>query len=157
MNKLIVIIGPARAGKTTFAKWLAQCKGEKTSGTSAVVYELMAKARGCPLEELYKVPKELLRPHLITFADALCDIYPDILSQGLIQEGVTIIDGIRRRAEFEELDKKYNLTVYFVKRDIGTVKDNFELTEDDADFIVDNNYEINQFKILPNPINRIFT
>jgi hypothetical protein len=155
-KKITVVIGPARAGKTTFANWLSRQNGEKTGGTSQIVYKLMANARGCPLEELYRVPKELLRPHLIKFADSLCDIYPDILSAGLLMEGITVIDGIRRREELEELARKHDIEVYYVKRDKGTVKDNFELVEDDADFIVDNNGNMEQFKIFPNPLHRLF-
>jgi len=146
-SRITVILGPARAGKTTFANWLSRQNGEKTSGTSRTVYELMANARGCPLEELYRVPKEILRPHLIKFADSLCDIYPDILSRKLIMDGYTILDGIRRQAELDELRKNYEVRVFYVKRDKGIVKDNFNIPIHEADYIVDNNGDYGQFKI----------
>lgn len=150
MSRLTVVIGPARAGKTTFSQWLVDQKGGKASGTSQIVYKAMAKARGCSVEELYKIPKESLRPHLIEFADFLCDIYPDILSEALIKEGVTIIDGIRRQAELDELRRKHEIEVFYVKRSRGTVKDNFAIDESCADFIVDNNGRMNEFIVYPN-------
>lgn len=149
-KEIIVIIGPARAGKSTFANWMSLHFGGKNSGTSRVVYELMAKARGCTLEDLYAIPKEELRPHLIEFADSLCDIYPDILSKKLINDGYTIIDGVRRLQELKELRENYITTVYYVKRDHGTVDDNFNIPEQCAEFIVDNNGGLNEFKIRPN-------
>ena len=147
MNNIIVIIGPARSGKTTFATWLSRQNKENASGTSRVVYDLMAKARGCTLEELYSIPKESLRPHLIKFADGLCDIYPDILSRKLIQDGYTIIDGIRRQSELDELKKHYKVEVYFIKRIDGILKDNFAISPKEADWVVDNTGDYLNFKI----------
>jgi adenylate kinase family enzyme len=144
-----IVIGRAQSGKTTFSRFLAKEFGEKTLGTSDIVYKAMAKARGCPLEELCRVPKELLRPHLMEFADYLCDIYPDILSEGIIQEGATIIDGVRRTEELLVLRQKYNASVYYVEREIGTVDDNFEIDISLADYVVDNNREIGDFIIQP--------
>ena len=157
MKSVIVIIGKARAGKTTFAKYLADLYGTKSAGTSDIVYKAMAIARNCKEEELRQIPKEELRPVLIDFANYLCSVVPDFLSSAIIQEGFDVIDGIRRRSELEALAAKHNIAVYFVDRTEGVVEDNFELDKDDADFIVDNNGKLGDFKITENPRYRIFT
>lgn len=156
MGKITVIIGPARAGKTTFANWLVSKRGgdAKTAGTSEIIYEAMQKATGKSLAELKSVPKEELRPRLIEFADYLCDIYPDILSRALVQRGVNIIDGIRRREELQWLKDKYDTEIFYIERYEGVVKDNFELNPSDADYIVDNTGPLSPdgFEINSNPI-----
>ena len=137
-QEVIVVIGKARAGKTTFSNFLAKEMGLKASGTSQIVYEAMAKARGCTTDELYAIPKEELRPDLITFADYLCDMQPDILSSTLIKRGYTIIDGIRRLSELEALQEKYNLIVLYVIRGEGEKKDNFNIPFNIADHAIYN-------------------
>ena len=126
-QKVIVVIGKARAGKTTFANFLAKEMGLKTSGTSRIVYETMAKARGCTVEDLNKIPKEELREHLIALADYMCDMKPDILSSTLIKQGYLIIDGIRRHAELEALKENFDLTIVYLLRKEGTKPDNFNI------------------------------
>jgi len=81
---IIIVIGKACAGKTTFARALAKALGTKSACTSDIVYEVVALARGCTVNELKSIPKEELRPCLIKTADYLCDIQPDFLSQALI-------------------------------------------------------------------------
>jgi hypothetical protein len=144
---VIVIIGRARAGKTTFAEWYQKIYGGKIARTSDVVYEVMAKARNCNVEDLQKLPKEELRPNLIKLADFLCDVQPDFLSKALIQRGINVIDGVRRVSELEELRKQAFVTTYYVYRREGTVDDNFAIPHTEADFFVDNNYGINKFKV----------
>jgi len=146
--KLTVIIGKACAGKSTFAQWLIKQTGEKAGRTSSIIYEAMAKARGCTVKDLEDLPKEELRPKLIALGDFMCDIQPDILSQALVQRGITVIDGVRRKSELEALREKHEIFVYYIRRDKFTVSDNFELDERDAHYIVDNNGEMNEFKIL---------
>jgi dephospho-CoA kinase len=126
-QKVIVVIGKARAGKTTFSNFLAKEMGLKTSGTSKIVYEVMAKARGCTIEELNEIPKEELRPHLIALADHLCDMQPDILSRTLIKRGYLVLDGIRRHAELEALKENFDLEIVYILREKGTKVDNFNI------------------------------
>jgi dephospho-CoA kinase len=137
-RKIIIVIGRARSGKSTFSNYLSTISGIKYAGTSDVVYKYMALARNVDVEELYKIPKEELRPNLITFANALCEIYPIFLSEALIKDGCSIIEGIRRKSELEALKRKYDTYVVYIDRDEGTVNDNFEMDRHDADHIITN-------------------
>jgi cytidylate kinase len=142
MNKIIVVIGKARAGKTTFSKYLSTITGAKCAGTSDVVYKYMALARNVDVKELYKIPKEELRPNLISFANALCEVYPIFLSEALIKNGVSIIEGVRRKSELDALRNLYDVYAVYIDRDQGTVSDNFEMDHHDADHIVINHSDL---------------
>jgi dephospho-CoA kinase len=145
-QELIVVIGKARTGKTTFANHLAEGLGVKAAGTSDVVYEAMAKARNCTVEDLNNIPKEELRPQLITFADFLCSLYPSVLSEGLIRQGVVIIEGIRRVEELIELSMNHLVThVYYMERD-AAIDDNFSIEKAESDHIIENNGSLEDLK-----------
>lgn len=143
---IVLIIGRARAGKTTAAKFLEHFSDWKSASTSEIVYDVVALATNTSVEELKKIPKESIRPTLIDTADYLCDIYPSILSEGLIKKGYKIIDGIRRTKEMDSLSgKNYGLFVIYLKRN-ESIDDNFNIGEDYADVIVDNNGTLGELK-----------
>ena len=146
---VFLIIGPARAGKTTFANFLSETTGLKATGTSQVVYEIIAAARDCTVEDLLQIPKEELRPTLIKTADYICDIHPDTLSLKLLNDGYRIIDGIRRQEElgFLRCQPNYDVFTIYIDRDPQyTVPDNFDIKKEWANQIIENDGSIQDLK-----------
>jgi len=142
---VFLIIGPARAGKTTFANFLSEITGLKAAGTSQVVYEVIAAARNCTVEDLLQIPKEELRPTLIKTADYICDIHSDTLSLKLLNDGYRIIDGIRRSEELRSIKShpKYDVFVVYIDRDPQyTVSDNFNINKGWGNQIIENDGSI---------------
>ena len=83
--------------------------------------------------------KEKHRPNLIKKGDGMCAEDPTCLAGILIEKGCKIVDGIRRKEEFEAITKKYKCTVFWVEREgYPKVKDNTTVTKDMADFIIFN-------------------
>lgn len=138
MKNIIVVIGRARSGKTTFSKFVENKYKIKSGGTSDAVYKFMAIARNCTVSELKKIPKEKIRDNLIRFGNSLCSVYPIFLSEYLINNNIVLIEGIRRRDELELLREKYNVLVYYIHRNNGTISDNFDMCKDDSDVVIHN-------------------
>lgn len=145
---IIVVIGKARAGKSTFSRLISAILGVEYNGTSKVVYEAMALARGCSVEDLYSLPKEELRPHLIKFADYLCDMKADILSEATIKRGFSIVDGVRRLQELDALKKNPDFDIFtiYIDRKHGALEDNFNIPASEADLVVYNDASLACFE-----------
>jgi len=138
-GKMIIVVGRARSGKTSFSEMLSSILGLKTAGTSKIVYEVVAKARGCTVADLLALPKEEIRPTLIDVADFLCDGKVDVLSEMLYNRGYRILDGIRREEELKAIIHNHECFVVYMQRDKGTVDDNFNILPTKFMRLIENN------------------
>ena len=131
MKPVVIVIGPAQHGKSTFRRALASALNAKGASCSDYLYSLWAYLDGTrSAEELRKVEKEAARPLLIALGDwitthavsfsthfpvhvlpyvdsskldktPLPRPHPGALIQMACAEGVEVLDGVRRRCELD--------------------------------------------------------
>jgi len=140
-QKLIMVIGPAGAGKSTFARMLADhLDGAVVAETSRPLLERAAAILDIPMAEMRRV-KHLHRNLMITIGDQLCTENPAALVQYAMAMHPwprwIIIDGLRRPAEFDATQAMFH-RIIFIDR-FPHNRDNFEITADRADTIIINN------------------
>jgi len=138
------IIGLPQHGKTTTSKILEKLLGVASGSTSDYVYQALALKRGVTVEALRRIPKESLRPELVVTGDAICAINPTGLVEGLIGQGVTVIDGVRRKAELAACAYKlkkdgHQVMVWWIENPrVPKIPDNTEVTQEDAQKVIQN-------------------
>jgi hypothetical protein len=146
-NNIYVLTGMPRHGKSELAKaMVTRAPHLKAGATSSLVYEVLAKTEGLdPTADWHDVIPEPeqneFRKRLVTLGDAMCDVYSPLLAVGLVERGISIIDGVRRKRElkaFRAYCKLHRLSchVIWIHRDHPTVKDNTELGPYDADQLI---------------------
>lgn len=141
-DRVILVIGPAKAGKDTVSKMLSELLDKKYAGTSDILYNIYSICTNKSVNELKHIDKELLRSSLIELGNYLTDDHPIFLSEKLLAQGYTIINGIRRKAELDYLQfKVVNAFVIYVDRNTG-ISDNFNISKDRADIVVENNEDL---------------
>ena len=102
--RVFIICGDVQHGKTTLAKYLARAVKGGYRDCSDVIYETFARRAGMDVATARAMPKEAIRPQLITIGDELCAADPGFLAKRLyFGESVRVIAGIRRTAELESL------------------------------------------------------
>ena len=131
MHPFVLIIGPAQHGKSTYRKALAAALGTRGGSCSDAIYALWAYLDGKRGPEvLRELPKEEVRPKLVALGDWLTtdapcfsthfprEAFPEIdptqldrtglprpsagaLIQYAFQDGVRVLDGVRRKRELE--------------------------------------------------------
>jgi hypothetical protein len=135
------IIGKARAGKTTFAEYLANHMGLTASNTSdwLVEVEQMRRKRLGTLvpncQDAAPFTKSEHRSWLIALGDAVCAQRPGFLIDQALLRG-SVITGIRRKEEFEHLPK--DVITVFIDRD-DAIADNFDIPKSKAKYVINNN------------------
>lgn len=145
MKKITIgLAGEPGAGKDTVKEYLADRYGAKTFGFSLVLKDI-----------LDRLSLECSRSNFAGLAEALRGIFGEnILSRSLVSdvEGssvpMTVIDGIRKPGEFEELRKLPNFHLIFVETDLkvryerikkrGTKTD--DLTKTFEEFVCDHEH-----------------
>lgn len=143
--KKILIIGPAQHGKSTVGAGLADVLDVQRGSCSDIILEHLCTALDHVLprwgwRDSILEHKEEMRPLLIAMGDYLCKADPSALAGELYDRGVAIVDGVRRREEFDQIVSKYNPTVFWVERAGQPARlDNLELTRDDAHHHINNN------------------
>ena len=158
MSTYFFLIGRPQHGKTTVSKYLSKLRGEPYGSTSDYVYVLLARKLGTTVEELKQRPKESIRPLMVVEADALCDVTPTGLVDGLVASGVRIIDGIRRRKELQMSVKKlqdqgHTVHVWWISNPRqAEILDNTAVTVEDAQACVVND---GSFELLYQKIDRM--
>ena len=130
---VIFLAGRPHSGKTTVRKLLCEYLELRGGSCSDVIYYNLASMRQTSVEELRKLPKEQLRPELISVGDSCTAQNPTFLVDALFAEGYRVIDGIRRKRELDAVKEKYpNGLFVWVSRPGGPeVADNTELGEKD--------------------------
>lgn len=114
------IIGPVGHGKTEVRNIICKLTGFKGASCSDVIYAFLAERRQVPVAELFKIPKEELRPALIEAGDFMCGHgrmeekakddnvddailrIPSCLVRSLYHCGIRVIDGVRRPLELDQ-------------------------------------------------------
>lgn len=130
MNRYLVF-GPQGSGKTTFGHVLARAIGGKAVDTSAWLKRVEMRRNG---------GRPIPRASLVALGDAVCAEDPCFLVDRAIEAGADVIIGIRRWAEFICVSAKYRpLVLIYIGRAPGPEvgEDNFELTPDYADHVVE--------------------
>lgn len=169
-----IFIGPPHHGKTEARKIFCELTGLRGGSTSDVIYALLATEWKTTSDELKAKPKEEIRPKLIEFGDYLCgnigrpklvdgnegglgddrQVYrcPSALVRVLFHLGCQVVDGVRRRLELRETIDRLTwlgvpaITVWIERPGHPTVKDNTELTADDADVTLVNDGDLEAFR-----------
>jgi Ni2+-binding GTPase involved in maturation of urease and hydrogenase len=140
-QRLIMVIGPAGAGKTTFANMLAnKLDGAVVAETSRPILERAAAMLDISMDEMRRT-KHLHRNLLVEIGNQLCAENPAALVQSAAAMHPwarwIIIDGLRRPAEFHATQSMFH-RIIFIDR-VGSSRDNFRITADRADCIIINN------------------
>lgn len=107
-----LIGGLPRHGKSTAASLLAKYTGEKWSDCSSIIFVKVAEEERVSVEVLKTWDKAELRPKLIAMGDKLCQDNPCYLAQYLIDQGVSIVAGVRKPDEIEAL-RRDNPSIQF--------------------------------------------
>lgn len=169
-----IFVGPPHHGKTEARKLFCEMTNLRGGSTSDVIYALLAAEMKTTSEELKKQPKEEIRPKLIEFGDYLCgnvgrpkllegnegglgseaELYraPSALVRVLFHLGCRVVDGVRRRLElWETIDRLLwigvpVITIWIERPGHPTVKDNTEITSDDADVVIINDGSLEDLK-----------
>lgn len=129
-NPFVIIVGPARHGKTTLRRTLARVLGEKGGSCSDFLYSIWSLIDQRGEEALRALPKEDSRPLLVALGDWLttpaasglenfphhlfpgADMSwfeasrlpkpsPSALIQAAYQSGIRVLDGVRRKQELD--------------------------------------------------------
>lgn len=141
------IIGYAQAGKTTFARYLAEATGLKYADSSDWVVRTETKRLhrlkelGVDISELWDNERDRPRRELlIALADAVCDEDPAFLIRQSYQSA-DIVAGFRRMEEFKHLRNTIGeVCVIFISRDDRPdIQDNFDIPLWAADMKISNN------------------
>lgn len=159
------VIGPARAGKSTFATYLAEALGTKAVDTSEWLVQVESKRQEV-LQERFKSTTWLYEPVLdgyyksgwdpdrnrparellIALGDAVCALQPDFLIEQCLKKG-DIIVGIRRQSEFDHLPD--GVQVVWIDRTgttDGTDSKHLDIPRSVADVIVNNNGSLDDLR-----------
>lgn len=138
--KSVVVIGPAKSGKTSFAEYLGRHLNQRVADTSQWLIDVetyrqkrIAEQRGI---EYTGFEKDNARQELAALGDAVCFIQPSFLIEQALKRG-DIVTGIRRLDELRSLSRNEILVVY-VKRPGVDVADNFDIPISMADFVIEN-------------------
>lgn len=143
MKSIILIIGPGPlVGKSFVALKMGLKLGVKVGATGDIVMDAyLADNPGLTKKEVL-ANKEIHRAGLIKRGDSMCAKDLTCLAGALIERGCAIIDGIRRKEEFEAITKTYKCTTFWVEREgYPKTRDNTTVTKDMADFIIKNEEE----------------
>jgi hypothetical protein len=125
---IFFVVGPAGHGKTTVRKMICEKTALKGDSCSSVIFAILETITGTPESELRKTPKEELRPVLVALGDLVTGhsttipkeilelipadnkekafsflksiTSPASLSRMIILAEGSVIDGVRRPAEF---------------------------------------------------------
>jgi hypothetical protein len=150
-----IFIGPGpKVGKTFQARKFAQEHSLKAGSTSDVVMERLAQELehiglehladfGC-WEEDIKEYKDSFRWLLQAVGDRMCKENPLALAGKLIENGCTVVDGIRRQEELDKVLKAHpNHRVYYVTRPgHPKEKDNTDIVPCGHNWVhIDNSFE----------------
>ena len=159
---VILVVGPCGHGKTTTREIISQLTELRGASCSDVIYHVLAQRRNVSVDSLRQEPKEALRPALIELGDFLCGqigqlkeapvndvdsvMYrgPSAIIRALYLNGVTVIDGVRRRLELKDAIEKFEwlgikALVIHVERPGGPkIDDNTESLKDAADECITN-------------------
>lgn len=100
---IIAVAGKPRHGKSTTATLLSAITGLPWGDTSSLIYQEVAKDEGVSTAELRKQPKNVIRPKLIAKGDELCSEDPAFLLKHLVNNGVSILSGLRKLPELAAL------------------------------------------------------
>lgn len=158
--KRFAIIGPAQSGKSTFAGYLADALDTTHTDLSAWIVrveefrlrrlaELGVDVSGT-FDQARNRPNRAL---LIALGDAVCSTRPSFLIDRAF-EVADIIAGIRRTEEFQCLPSDV-IAIYINRPGIATVQDNFNLSQEDADLIVENDATLDVLKYKASIIARL--
>lgn len=143
----VAVIGRPQHGKTSFSRMLSELTGRKAGMTSRVILDFLGKLDGKEYGSDWHAlvsPEEMnvLRKRMIVTGDALASLRPHIFSETLYNEGVTIVDGIRRKEELarwcEEMDKAGTPVhrVWINRPGTPWIEDNTTVTADMADTVI---------------------
>lgn len=142
------IIGRAQSGKSTFAAYLAEYLDLKVSNTSDWLIEVETFRR----KRLHALEPHVLtspdfnkaesRSWLIALGDAVCAIQPGFLIEQAFRRA-SIITGIRRREEFQNLPK--DVITILIERD-SSIADNFDIPSEDVEYTVKNDGDLAALK-----------
>ena len=147
-NKHYIIIGKPRHGKTTTAEELARITGNRSGSTSNRVYEIYAQQVGKSVDEVKKLDKETIRPILSKIGNEFCKDNPTALVDSLLNQGIKIIDGVRRKKEFETVCAHFAknniefIVIWVENPNKPDIVDNTEVQKEDADIIIWNSGDI---------------
>lgn len=125
---IIFVVGPAGHGKTTVRKMICDKTGLKGDSTSNVLFAILELLTGTSEDEYRKMPKDEIRPMLVELGDVLTQTkptlsseflnkipedrredalakirnlaHPSTLTRHIFLAGGSVIDGVRRPAEF---------------------------------------------------------
>ena len=144
MTKYIVI-GPARAGKTTFAKILARFADTKATDTSEAIIAVETARLSHPFggHDNWKMDVNMWDPvrqrppryNLIRMGDALKVLSLTLLADYCFDRG-NVCSGIRKLSELEAVRAKYPEAVTIYIDGPETVSDSFDIDEGYANYTV---------------------
>jgi len=146
MKKVIALMGLPQSGKSTAGKLLSKFTGWRMGTCSTVIYNILAKLDNLPPGDWHEVTapedKDRVRQRLIALGNAMGEEVPFVFPVALFNRGCRIVDGIRRRSEFEATEKfceEHNLDLWKIwieRPDRPPLTDNNELNCNDADEII---------------------
>lgn len=169
---VIFVIGPPGHGKTAARKILAELTSQKGESTSRLIYYFLALHKGITEVELRAMPKEDIRPELVSAGDFMVGALenmptpeatpgtdakweyrvPSSLVRTLYLNGVNIIDGVRRRSELSssiehlEWNGVPSLVLWIERSQGPVIPDNTELDARDAQETIYNDGTLEDLK-----------
>lgn len=130
MTPVFFLVGYPQNGKSTVRHQICQRLGMTGASTSDFLYSELARLWGVSEGELRKVPKEILRPQLVTLGDLITARDPGRLVYLTAAHGARVIDGVRRLAEHQAGKRTLEqaghqvVTVLVTRSDFPIIPDN---------------------------------
>jgi hypothetical protein len=136
---LIVIGGMPHHGKTEVRKLFSEWYEVPGGSCSDIIFERYAKTHNVPVSEARK-NKDSIRDALVALGNDLTASDPAFLLRSLYDRGFRVIDGVRRRREFDAILREFSpvATVWVNRPGYRNIPDNTELVADDFSFEVVN-------------------
>lgn len=140
-----VVIGKARAGKSTFGAALGLALQTEATDTSAALVTIEQRRQEllgslAPAAGYDSTRNRPSRPYLVALGDAI-KVLDESLLAGLCFRRGDICVGVRRQTELDAVRKAFpEAKVIYVARDgiEEDAADNFDIKWEDADYFVDN-------------------
>lgn len=168
---IFFFIGPPQHGKTEARKLAAEITGLQGASCSDVIHAFLAARMNSTVEKWRAQDKEKRRAAEIEAGDFLCghigtlnlvafdgtvddDFYrcPSGLIRPLVQRGIRLIDGVRRRIELADAVNHLDwngipsVTIWVERPGAPNIKDNTELTREHATEHIVNDGDLAQLR-----------